>query len=120
MADDNKPERQWEIHLAAERFPMMSDTELKDLAEDIKAYGLREPMVLFLDYSDQVARGVEPGKAVTPAAAPLEDEEEPRRDGWSTADWQAFYDTRAGLPSWTDCRAPGPRPALSTGASPSG
>lgn len=36
----------YEVHPAAEAFPMMSDDELKALAEDIKLNGLQNPIVL--------------------------------------------------------------------------
>lgn len=38
-----------EVHPYAARFPLMSDEELQDLAEDIKANGLKEPIVLDSD-----------------------------------------------------------------------
>lgn len=36
-----------EWHPAACIFPMLPDAELKTLADDIREYGLREPIVLF-------------------------------------------------------------------------
>ena len=41
------------------------------------------------------AKAAKTAKVVEPAAAPPGDEEEPRQDGWSTADWQAFYHKHA-------------------------
>jgi hypothetical protein len=41
------------------------------------------------------AKAAKSAKVVEPAAAPLEGEGEPGRNGWSTADWQAFHDRRA-------------------------
>ena len=41
----------FEVHPAADVFPMMSDEELADLAEDIKSNGLRVPIVV--DYNDK-------------------------------------------------------------------
>jgi hypothetical protein len=57
MADDNEPElrREFQIHPAAAGFRMMSDAELKELAEDIKAHGLRKPIVLFRRWAAQQA-----------------------------------------------------------------
>jgi hypothetical protein len=37
------------VHPAADMFPMMSETELKELGEDIKANGLRSPFILWAD-----------------------------------------------------------------------
>lgn len=37
------------VHPAADLFPMMSDPELRELADDIKAHGLQEPLVLWQD-----------------------------------------------------------------------
>jgi hypothetical protein len=34
----------YQFHPAADLFPLMSETELKELAEDIKTYGLRSPI----------------------------------------------------------------------------
>jgi ParB-like chromosome segregation protein Spo0J len=39
----------FEVHPAAAVFPMLSDDELRDLAEDIKAHGLLHPIVLDAD-----------------------------------------------------------------------
>lgn len=43
----------WPVHKAAELFPMLSDDELRTLADDIKANGLHEPIWLW----DDDARG---------------------------------------------------------------
>lgn len=49
--DRRKPKGSWrdllKIHPAAEMFPMMSDAELVELGENIKAHGLREAPVLW-------------------------------------------------------------------------
>lgn len=39
----------WSAHPAAELFPLLGDDELRDLAEDIKAHGLHEPVWLYDD-----------------------------------------------------------------------
>lgn len=36
------------IHPAAELFPLLKDTDLRTLAEDIKANGLRTPVALLI------------------------------------------------------------------------
>ena|ERR1700756_1917171 len=50
MKDEN-----WKIHPLAEMFPMMSEEELDELASDIKANGLRHPIVR--DKDDQIIDG---------------------------------------------------------------
>lgn len=45
------------IHPAAALFPMMSDDELRELAADIKANGLHEPIVCYVDNADWSAEG---------------------------------------------------------------
>ena len=37
------------VHPCADVFPMMSDAELEALAQDIKAHGLQQPVVLWRD-----------------------------------------------------------------------
>ena len=53
MRDPNAPhdggQDVWRPHPAAEAFPMLGDDELAELAEDIKANGLREPVWLYDD-----------------------------------------------------------------------
>ncbi|HET9968528.1 MAG TPA: DNA methyltransferase [Streptosporangiaceae bacterium] len=39
----------WPVHPAAELFPLLGDDELRELAEDVKAHGLREPVWLYMD-----------------------------------------------------------------------
>src|SRR5262249_38696269 len=50
MAPANKP-KSWrevyKVHPAADVFPMMPEDELRKLGEDIKANGLKEPVVLW-------------------------------------------------------------------------
>lgn len=41
-----------QIHPAAEALPMMSDAEIRELADDIKANGLQEPLVVFEDNTE--------------------------------------------------------------------
>ena len=43
----------YEAHPCADVFPMMSDAELDDLAQDIKANGQRQPVVLWVDKDDR-------------------------------------------------------------------
>jgi ParB-like nuclease domain len=40
---------QYKVHPAAEKFPRLSPEELQDLAEDIRANGLREPITVFVE-----------------------------------------------------------------------
>ena len=37
---------QYRVHRAATLFPIMSGREFKDLVEDVKTHGLREPVVV--------------------------------------------------------------------------
>jgi ParB-like chromosome segregation protein Spo0J len=37
----------WPVHPAATLFPLLADDELRELAEDIRRYGLREPVTLW-------------------------------------------------------------------------
>ena len=39
----------WPVHPAAELFPLLADDELRDLADDIRAHGLHEPVWLWQD-----------------------------------------------------------------------
>jgi hypothetical protein len=54
MATTTKPAPSWRdtlpIHPAAELFPLMTRDELKSLGEDIRKYGLREPVVVMRQY----------------------------------------------------------------------
>jgi hypothetical protein len=38
------------VHPAAEFFPLMSEGELRELADDIKEHGQREPVALYKEY----------------------------------------------------------------------
>lgn len=44
---------QYPVHPAAEMFPMMSDAEIDELAQDIKKNGLRNEIILWQDSEDQ-------------------------------------------------------------------
>jgi ParB-like chromosome segregation protein Spo0J len=45
--------RLYKVHPAADVFPMMSEAELKELAEDIKGNGLQSPIVVWSDDNDK-------------------------------------------------------------------
>src|ERR1051325_2785553 len=54
MSEEKKSGREvYEIHPAANSFPMLPADELKRLAEDIKANGLQEPIVMFENRADK-------------------------------------------------------------------
>lgn len=48
------------VHPAADVFPMMTDAELDELGEDIKAHGLRDSVVLWQDNADSHVRSKAP------------------------------------------------------------
>jgi hypothetical protein len=60
---DRIPKIDWQampVHPAAEMLPMMGDAELKELAADIKANGLQEPIILWRDNTKEAKRGKGP------------------------------------------------------------
>jgi hypothetical protein len=50
------------IHPAAELFPMMSETELKELAENIKMNGLVDPIVIWINQQENDIRQLLDGR----------------------------------------------------------
>ena len=48
------------VHPEAARLPMMSDAELKELAADIKAHGMQEPLIVWRDNTEEANGGKEP------------------------------------------------------------
>ena len=62
--------KQFKVHHAADAFPIMSDAELDELGKDIKAHGLREPILLQGDWLIDGRNRVE---AWVRAVRPIED-----------------------------------------------
>ena len=70
---------EYEFHLLADLFPMMTDEELDELGEDMLKHGQREPIWLYegkiLDgrnrYRACLMKGIEPGTTETRVADPL-------------------------------------------------
>src|SRR5262245_49079443 len=79
------------VHPCADVFPMMTDLEIDELAADIKANGLRQPVLLYMENgTNYVLDGRNRVEAMMRAGIPLE-----RSTNWDTVRDPATVDPAA-------------------------